>query len=87
MEKYFIAEPIMSIDGQLLGVEMLTRFTEDNMITLNPEHVISEWNISTKRMFLYEQLRYNISTFIFFQKQWAILLFKYRSSDGSSSTQ
>lgn len=57
MEKYFIAEPIMSIDGNLLGVEMLTRFTENNTITLNPERVISKWDCSEKRMFLYEQSR------------------------------
>ncbi|HHJ4219748.1 TPA: EAL domain-containing protein [Raoultella ornithinolytica] len=55
MEKYFIAEPIMSLDGNLLGVEMLTRFTVNNSITLNPEKVISTWDFSEKRMFLYEQ--------------------------------
>ncbi|WP_260766335.1 EAL domain-containing protein [Klebsiella aerogenes] len=51
----FIAEPIVSIDEKLLGVELLTRFISPDGRPLHPEFVISSWDLDRKRLFLYEQ--------------------------------
>ncbi|WP_275398784.1 EAL domain-containing protein [Citrobacter portucalensis] len=51
----FVAEPIMSIDEKLMGIELLTRFTSDNRQAQHPEFVISSWDLDQKRLFLYEQ--------------------------------
>ncbi len=51
----FIAEPIVSIDEKLLGVEVLTRFISPDGRPLHPEFVISSWDLDRKRLFLYEQ--------------------------------
>ncbi|HDC4289995.1 MULTISPECIES: EAL domain-containing protein [Enterobacteriaceae] len=55
MHTEFIAEPIMSIEERLMGVELLTRFICDNGRSLHPEYVISSWDLDRKRLFLYEQ--------------------------------
>lgn len=55
MDTTFIAEPIVSIDEKLLGVELLTRFISPDGRPLHPEFVISSWDLDRKRLFLYEQ--------------------------------
>ncbi|EMZ2326966.1 EAL domain-containing protein [Enterobacter hormaechei] len=55
MDTTFIAEPIVSIDEKLLGVELLTRFISPDGRPLHPEFVISSWDLDRKRVFLYEQ--------------------------------
>lgn len=55
MDTTFIAEPIVSIDERLLGVELLTRFIASDGRPLHPEFVISSWDLDRKRLFLYEQ--------------------------------
>ncbi|MBJ6383052.1 EAL domain-containing protein, partial [Enterobacter hormaechei] len=57
----FIADPIVSIDERLLGVELLTRFIASDGRPLHPEFVISSWDLDRKRLFLYEQCG-NIAT-------------------------
>lgn len=61
MDTAFIAEPIVSIDERLLGVELLTRFIASDGRPLHPEFVISSWDLDRKRLFLYEQCG-NIAT-------------------------
>ncbi|MGG5156981.1 EAL domain-containing protein [Enterobacter hormaechei] len=61
MDTTFIAEPIVSIDERLLGVELLTRFIASDGRPLHPEFVISSWDLDRKRLFLYEQCG-NIAT-------------------------
>ena len=61
MDTTFIAEPIVSIDEKLLGVELLTRFIASDGRPLHPEFVISSWDLDRKRLFLYEQCG-NIAT-------------------------
>lgn len=55
MKIEFIAEPIVNIHEDLLGVELLTRFVLSNAKTLHPQFVISGWDLERKRVFLYEQ--------------------------------
>uniref|UniRef100_UPI003A9820A3 EAL domain-containing protein n=2 Tax=Enterobacterales TaxID=91347 RepID=UPI003A9820A3 len=55
MDTTFIAEPIVSIDEKLLGVELLTRFISPDGRPLHPEFAISSWDLDRKRLFLYEQ--------------------------------
>ena len=55
MDTTFIADPIVSIDERLLGVELLTRFIASDGRPLHPEFVISSWDLDRKRLFLYEQ--------------------------------
>lgn len=51
MDTAFIAEPIVSIDERLLGVELLTRFIASDGRPLHPEFVISSWDLDRKRLF------------------------------------
>jgi hypothetical protein len=51
----FIAEPIVNIDEKLLGIELLTRLVSDEKRPLNPEVVISSWDLSNKRTLLNQQ--------------------------------
>lgn len=55
MRTDFIAEPIMSIDEELMGVELLSRFISSEGRSHHPEYVISSWDLDRKRLFLYEQ--------------------------------
>lgn len=55
MQTVFIAEPIVSIDEKLMGVELLSRFISDDGRPHHPEFVISSWDLDRKRLFLYEQ--------------------------------
>lgn len=52
----FIAEPVTSVAGQLLGVEMRTQLESKGLRTLHPELIISMWRPEAKRDFLYAQL-------------------------------
>lgn len=61
MDTTFIADPIVSIDERLLGVELLTRFIASDGRPLHPEFAISSWDLDRKRLFLYEQCG-NIAT-------------------------
>nr|ELD3278920.1 EAL domain-containing protein [Enterobacter hormaechei] len=56
-----MADPIVSIDERLLGVELLIRFIASDGRPLHPEFVISSWDLDRKRLFLYEQCG-NIAT-------------------------
>ncbi|EMW2199727.1 EAL domain-containing protein [Enterobacter hormaechei] len=56
MHSEFIAEPIMNLEGKLLGVELLTRFISESKQPLHPASVISGWDFDQKRLFLYVQL-------------------------------
>ncbi|MCU3616698.1 EAL domain-containing protein, partial [Enterobacter hormaechei subsp. oharae] len=40
MHSEFIAEPIMNLEGKLLGVELLTRFVSESKRPLHPAFVI-----------------------------------------------
>lgn len=55
MHSEFIAEPIMNLEGKLLGVELLTRFVSESKRPLHPAFVISGWDFDQKRLFLYKQ--------------------------------
>ena len=52
----FIAEPVTSVAGQLLGVEMKTLFESKGLSTQHAELIINMWDAKAKRNFLYEQL-------------------------------
>jgi len=55
MKIEFVAEPIVNLHENLLGVELLTRFVLNNTKALHPQFVISGWDLERKRVFLYEQ--------------------------------
>lgn len=57
MRYFFIAEPIRGMEGDLLGVEIITRFASSLVRPLHPEFVISSWDNTQKRRFLLDQLR------------------------------
>lgn len=61
----FVAEPIVSINENLLGVELLTRFVLNMTKSLHPQFVISGWNFEKKRSFLYQQV-----DVIFSKRSW-----------------
>lgn len=52
----FMAEPVTSVAGQLLGVEMNTQLESKGQRTQHPELIISTWSSEAKRNFLYAQL-------------------------------
>ncbi|WP_299996729.1 EAL domain-containing protein [uncultured Cedecea sp.] len=52
----FVAEPIVSINEKLLGVELLTRFVLNMTKPLHPQFVISGWDFERKQSFLYQQI-------------------------------
>lgn len=52
----FIAEPITSLSGKLLGVELQTRLEKEGQQVLHPELIIAGWSTEEKRGYLYEQL-------------------------------
>ncbi len=55
MDIEFIAEPIVDLNGNTFGVELLTRFTSNQKKLLHPGFVIAGWNLERKREFLFEQ--------------------------------
>lgn len=54
---FFMAEPIRAMEGDLLGVEIITHFASSPARPLHPEFVISSWDNSQKRRFLLDLLR------------------------------
>ncbi len=56
----YLAEPIMSIDGKLLGVEVLIRFQKNGFNVLNPApaDIIQSWSIHTKRAYLIDVIHF-----------------------------
>jgi len=52
----FMAEPVTSVAGQLLGVEMKTLLESKGLRAQHPELIINMWDAQAKRKFLYEQL-------------------------------
>ncbi|MBK4716150.1 EAL domain-containing protein [Tenebrionibacter intestinalis] len=61
MIREYIAQPVMSTEGQLLGIEVLTRFTNDGLL-LSGDEVFRGWDIEQKRLYLYEVLGQIAST-------------------------
>lgn len=57
MRYFFMAEPIRAMEGDLLGVEIITHFASSPARPLHPEFVISSWDNSQKRRFLLDLLR------------------------------
>ncbi|ECI3778551.1 EAL domain-containing protein [Salmonella enterica subsp. diarizonae] len=57
MRYFFIAEPIRGMEGDLLGVEIITRFASSLSRPLHPEFAISSWDNTQKRYFLLDLLR------------------------------
>ncbi|WP_411849044.1 hypothetical protein [Yersinia ruckeri] len=54
MKTQYLAQPIMSTDQKLLGVEVLTRFQKDgqNLLSPTPAEIIQGWSIQKKRAYL-----------------------------------
>lgn len=52
---HFVAEPITTVPGQLLGVEIQTHMECEGMKILHPELVVRGWSTEAKRNYLYEQ--------------------------------
>jgi len=52
----FVAEPITSVPGQLLGVSVQTVLLNDGVHIQHPELMIRTWSTDEKRNYLYEQL-------------------------------
>ena len=53
----FIAEPIMSTEGKLLGCELLTRFHSEDLPVLNSKYYIMAMDAEGKRELLIRQLQ------------------------------
>lgn len=53
----FIAEPIMSTEGKLLGCELLTRFHSEDLPVLNTKYYIMAMDAEGKRELLIRQLQ------------------------------
>ena len=56
INKTFFAEPVMSTDGKLLGVELLTKFHHADMPVLDSKYYILAMPIEQKRQLLIQQL-------------------------------
>ncbi|ELY7524264.1 EAL domain-containing protein [Cronobacter turicensis] len=54
--KTFIAEPIMTTSGQLVGCELLTRFHREDLPVLNSKYFIMAMSVEEKRNLLIQQL-------------------------------
>lgn len=52
----FIAEPIMTTSGQLIGCELLTRFHREDMPVLNSKYFIMAMTVEGKKELLKQQL-------------------------------
>ena len=53
----FIAEPIMSTEGKLLGCELLTRFHSEDLPVLNSKYFIMAMTVEGKKELLKQQLQ------------------------------
>lgn len=54
--KTFIAEPIMTTSGQLVGCELLTRFHREDLPVLNSKYFIMAMTVEGKKELLKQQL-------------------------------
>ncbi|RYA84752.1 hypothetical protein DD594_25760, partial [Enterobacter cloacae complex sp. 4DZ1-17B1] len=54
--KTFIAEPIMTTSGQLVGCELLTRFHCEDLPVLNSKYFIMAMTVEGKKELLKQQL-------------------------------
>lgn len=52
----FIAEPIMTTSGQLVGCELLTRFHREDLLVLNSKYFIMAMTVAGKKELLKQQL-------------------------------
>ena len=52
----FIAEPIMTTSGQLVGCELLTRFHREDLPVLNSKYFIMAMTVAGKKELLKQQL-------------------------------
>lgn len=52
----FIAEPIMTTSGQLIGCELLTRFHREDLPVLNSKYFIMAMTVEGKKELLKQQL-------------------------------
>lgn len=52
----FIAEPIMTTSGQLVGCELLTRFHRQDLPVLNSKYFIMAMTVEGKKELLKQQL-------------------------------
>ncbi|HGS7457879.1 TPA: hypothetical protein ACMEX2_004492 [Klebsiella pneumoniae] len=53
----FIAEPIMTTSGQLIGCELLTRFHREDLPVLNSKYYIMAMDVEGKKELLKRQLQ------------------------------
>ena len=53
----FIAEPIMTTSGQLVGCELLTRFHRQDLPVLNSKYFIMAMSVEAKKELLKRQLQ------------------------------
>jgi len=53
----FIAEPIMTTSGQLVGCELLTRFHREDLPVLNSRFYIMAMTVEGKKKLLKQQLQ------------------------------
>lgn len=64
----YFAQPVMSTDQKLLGVEVLTRFQEDgqNLLRPTPTEIIQGWTIHEKRAYLIDVIHFITNSEEFF---------------------
>lgn len=60
MKMQYLAQPIMSTDQKLLGVEVLTRFLKDGLNLLRPTatEIMLGWTIHEKRVYLIDVIHF-----------------------------
>ncbi|CAI1738320.1 EAL domain-containing protein [Serratia proteamaculans] len=60
MKTQYLAQPIMSTDKKLLGVEVLTRFMKDglNLLRPTPTEIMLGWTIHEKRAYLIDVIHF-----------------------------
>ncbi|MBU9818354.1 hypothetical protein J1782_00405 [Rahnella sp. BCC 1045] len=56
----YFAQPVMSTDQKLLGVEVLTKFQENGFNVLNPApaEIMQGWSIHEKRVYLIDLINF-----------------------------
>lgn len=64
----YFAQPVMSTDQKLLGVEVLTRFQKDgqNLLRPTPTEIILGWTIHEKRAYLVDVMHFITNSETFF---------------------
>lgn len=66
----YVAQPVMSTDQKLLGVEILTRFQKDglNLLRPTPTARMQDWTIHEKRAYLIDVIHFITNSEAFFIK-------------------